>query len=64
MIKNWQKMKDLEGRHVRVWLELTSIPVSVDGVLLMLDQEGEVLIRTENGDNYAWPALGMEVLDE
>lgn len=56
MTQFWPEMKALEGQRVMVTLSHEPL-VEVVGTLVNLDKEGEVVVDTETGRRYGWPAL-------
>jgi hypothetical protein len=62
---SWQDMKAHIGRPVVVTLnEHSDPPVTVTGVLVGLEDDGEFVIDTANGRRYCWPAVDMADADE
>ena len=56
-------MKALEGKRVRVILDWLDPDAYHDGILLDLDDYGQVVIQNDDGSRgVSWPALDMELL--
>ena len=62
----FDEMKSYLGKEV--WVRLSSNddpPVSYTGVLLALEDTGQIALRMEDGFSvYCWPALEMRLVDE
>jgi len=65
LVTPFREMVSYLGQEV--WVRLTDepTPVTYTGVLLAIEDTGQIVLRMEDGFSvYCWPALEMELLSE